>query len=341
MTDQYKAFIYEAETFFVSKFLTSQSIEEMFTRCLDNLFDKNERRGVIAFNKKYGQSKSFFFEVVNHRFRRFYGRNFYKMTSAKELTKIFKQHGEQTLLEYISVRNLFIDDIGDESEDGSYTFIHFSNRMNVLKYVLNKRYEWWLSKEYKTYGTTNLTQENIAINYDGRIADRLTQMTIWETFDFLKTGSFRNQKTTRPLTMIEVSNNWDAIKTMTPAVDQPKIDITVYLNEMLSENDLFLSKQDISSWGFIKDALVDLKHLSDQDFQSISDANLAQAEALIKESNREYINVVFKHAIKDVKNNEKKKRDKSITSALIRKVAESLVAKRKFLELRSQTNFKF
>ena len=76
----------------------------------------------------------------------------------RTLVKIFVEQGEEALLKFISCKNLFIDDIGDEGE--RKVFKHFSNEMNVIRYVILKRYEFWLDeeKEWKTYATTNLSK---------------------------------------------------------------------------------------------------------------------------------------------------------------------------------------
>lgn len=189
----------EAEEQFLTVFLDkSPTIKERIISALTVVLNLNEepfKRGLMLYSKSYGQGKTLFFEIVYSRVLRKSKFKIWKTTSAKELREFYIKEGQEGLKSFISCKNLFIDDLGDEEEKTK----HYGDDMNVLRYVILKRYEMWLDKEYLTHITTNLTIEEIAERYDGRVADRLLQMTEKVEFDFIE-GSFRQIKTTRRLT---------------------------------------------------------------------------------------------------------------------------------------------
>lgn len=342
MEKYYNNFIEEAELFFVKKFISSPTIEKKFSFCLDIIFNISKTpeldysRGIIAFNTKYGQGKSFFFDVVFHRHKRLYNRNLFKKTSAKELANVFKEHGEDYLLQFISVRNLFIDDIGDEGDDK--IFAHFNNKMNVIRYVLLKRYEMWVNKGYRTFGTTNLSIQDIAKIYDGRVADRLMQMVYFEEFDFLSKGSFRQVKETRQLTQQEIQANW---KKLEKPVEIKQVDVIAYLNELLTESEDYYDNTGDLTWSFVKKVMMEKGYLKKEDFDCITEEMLDASELLEKKNIRESVRVIMKNAVPSVRNARLQNEYKNINRGRVYELAENLIAKRKFLDYKAQPNFKF
>lgn len=342
MEKYYNNFIEEAELFFVKKFISSPTIEKKFSFCLDIIFNISKTpeldysRGIIAFNTKYGQGKSFFFDVVFHRHKRLYNRNLFKKTSAKELANVFKEHGEDFLLQFISVKNLFIDDIGDEGDEK--VFAHFNNKMNVISYVLLKRYEMWVNKGFRTFGTTNLSIQDIAKIYDGRVADRLMQMVYFEEFDFLSKGSFRQVKETRQLTQQEIQANW---KKLEKPIEIKKIDVIAYLNELLQENDDYYESTGDLTWGFVKKVMLEKGYLKESDFDEISEEVLNASELLERKNARESVRVIMRNAVPSVRDAKLEEEYRKINRKRVNEVAENLITKKKFLEYKAQPNFKF
>lgn len=331
-------FVQEAELFFVKKFITSKTIENEYSDCLDIIFDitktKDSTKGIIAFNQKYGQGKSFFFDVVNHRHKRLKGLNIYKRTTAKELAQIYTsatkgEDPQDKLDEFIRVKNLFIDDIGDEGENK--TFSNYANKLNVVRYVLLKRYEMWEKKGWKTFGTTNLTLEQIATNYDGRVADRLMQMTYWKEFKFLGNGSFRQIGETRKLTQSEIAENWKKFEVPEETV---KVDLEQYFNELIHEDDEYLKEKDISFWTFVKTYLLEKGLLSESDFEVIDSEEIENSRASLRFEIRENKKKTFRNATSDVRSYWIQEALKRITPEEILNVAQNRIARQKFMELR-------
>lgn len=345
MTDlkkMYDGFVEEAENFFVSKFITSPTIEKEYSDCLDIIFDVTKTvdcgRGIIAFNQKYGQGKSFFFDVINHRFKRIHnGQNLFKRVTAKDLVQIYvsTKNGEdpqQKLIEAISVKRLFIDDIGDEGEQK--IFHNYANELNVIRFVLLKRYEFWMEKGWITYGTTNLTIEQMAKSYDGRVSDRLLQMCHWREFKFLKDGSFRQISETRKLTNVEIEKNW--LKFKKPEQEVEKVDLEKYFNELIQEPDAYFIGKDISFWTFVKQYLLGKGLLKPEDFENISDQDLMASEMRLKDDVREFTKSRYKHAPLEVRSNQISEALKRIKSKDVLNVAQNKVARAKFMELREK-----
>lgn len=201
MTPQEQAYLNykeEAEAYFLTTFLDgSPKIKERITEALNvvlNLDKKPIKKGLIVYSKSWGQGKTLFFEIIYNRVFRLSGKRLFKKTTAKELREVYTKNGLAGLKEFISCRDLFIDDLGDEEEEAK----HFGDDLNVLKFVLLNRYEMWINKNFQLYLTTNLSINEIAERYDGRVADRLMQMTETVEFDFIE-GSFRQVKNSRRL----------------------------------------------------------------------------------------------------------------------------------------------
>jgi DNA replication protein DnaC len=331
-------FIQEAELFFVKPFIKTDKIESEYSECLDIIFDlsgtKDATKGIIAFNPNYGQGKSFFFDVVNHRHRRLKGKDLYKRTTAKDLAKIYTsaskgEDPQMKLDEFINVKSLFIDDIGDEGENK--VFHHFSNKLNVLRYVLLKRYEMWEKKGWKTFGTTNLTLEQIASNYDGRVADRLLQMTYWKEFKFLNNGSFRQMEKTRKLTQQEIKENW---KRFQPVEKVEKVDLEKYFNELIHEQDSYFVEKDISFWTLTKNYLIDKAILTDKDFESIDEELLENSRGYLRYETGRLKRMTYRNAPSDIRQMHVREALSKISSTDILNVAQNKIAREKFMELR-------
>lgn len=342
LAKSYESFKLEAETFFVSKFITSPTIDSEICNSIDIIFDVTKtvdsNRGLIAFSQKYGQGKSFFFDVLDHWFFRRKEFRLFKRTTAKELAALYSdttsnEDPQKRLDDFIKVRNLFIDDIGDEGENK--TFHNYSNSLNVLRYVLLKRYEYWNEKGWKTYGTTNLTIEQIASNYDGRVADRVLQMCHWREFTFLKSGSFRQVAETRKLNKSEIEKN--AIKFQKPETPVERVNMEKYFNDLIAESDEYLSSQSLSFWDFVKVYLLEKGLLNQKDFdKKLTDEKIKYSEIMVKEETREYQKSKLKHAPTTIRNNSVKRAIEAITKKQIINTAESIIAKEKFMELRKK-----
>jgi len=341
----YKDFVKEAEMFFVSKFIDSSKIETEYSDCLDIIFNitktKDSGRGIIAFNQNYGQGKSLFFDVVNHGYKRTREKDLFKKITAKELAQIYTsaKNGEdpqQKLIEAISVRNLFIDDIGDEGENK--VFKHYANELNVLRFVLLKRYEMWIEKGWITYGTTNLTIKQFESNYDGRVSDRVLQMCYWREFRFLAEGSFRQVEETRKLTQDEINASWKKLEVEKP---KEKIDLEKYFNELIVESDGYFQNKDISFWTFVKWYLIRKEILNQSELDSrINEKTLDEAELILKAERMEINRKKFRNATTDVRSIRIQEALSKIQPKHILNVAENRIAREKFMELRTN-KYKF
>lgn len=338
----FENFKIEAENFFVTKLITGEKLKEEYINCIDILYGisgtVDNNRGIIAFNKDYGQGKSFFFEVVNHANRRIKGKNLFVKTTAKEICDHYlncpkKEDPIKWLNKFIYVKNLFIDDIGEELKDGQYRII-YGNKLNVIRYVLLRRYELWIEKGWKLFGTTNLSIYDIAQNYDGRVSDRLQEMTYWREFKFISNGTFRQMKQTRRLTQQEIKENWK--KFLPNRKEDEKVDLVKYFNELINEPDEYFKDKDNSFWSFTKDFLIDNNYLTTEDFNVINESSLEGSEMLLKSEVRRSTKKRMKHAGYTVVSNAINNAISEITQKDIWNNAENIIAKQKFMELREQ-----
>jgi DNA replication protein DnaC len=336
----YQNFKKEAELFFVTKFIDSPKLKTKYEKCLDVIFNvtgnMDHNKGLIAFNQKYGQGKSFFFDVVHHRVKRTKNKNVFVKTTAKDLCSFYvkadKNSDPQDQLErFISVKNLFIDDIGEELKDGKERQV-FGNKLNVIRWVLLKRYELWIQKGWKTYGTTNLDIQQIAENYGGRVADRLMEMTYFEEFKFLDKGSFRQISESRKLTQEEIKANWKKFEKPEPKMERPNLE--KFFNELIEEDESYFENKDNSFWSFVKDFLIEKELLNDEDFQKIDEAMLDASEMVLKRDTRETKRNALKHAPGNVRNAVIDRAIEEISRKDVFNTAENFVARRKFMELR-------
>lgn len=187
----------EALNYFVTDFMVNDKMEEAIKKALSVIFNLDEtfsNKGLILFSKSYGQGKTLFFEIVSNRALRVTKQKLWTYTSAKDLRALYAKKGIAEIDKFILCKNLFIDDLGEEEETGK----SFGDEMNVLRYVILKRYEMYMNTGAKLHLTTNLTIGEIADKYDAKVADRLLGMTEIIEFDFI-TGSFRQTKKARRL----------------------------------------------------------------------------------------------------------------------------------------------
>jgi len=342
MEKYFNKFVEEAELFFITKMIYGPTLKAKYMFCLDVIFNitKNKEidysRGIIAFNPKYGQGKSFFFEVVFHRHKRLFGKNLFKMTSSKELVELYKEGGEVALNEYIQAKNLFIDDIGDEGKIKE--FYHKGNKLNVIRHVILKRYELWTKKGWRTFGTTNLKIDDFASNYDGRVADRLMQMVYIEEFKFLSEGSFRQTSETRKLTTEEIQKNID--KTKKKEI-QKRVDTVKYLNDLLTESEEYLISMGDFNWNFVKEIMLEKKYITKDLFSNIDEDLKDNCKILINLEIKESVRIQMKNALRTIQRDELDKRKKEVTESEILRYAENIIVKKYFIELRNKENFKF
>lgn len=341
----YNNFKEEAELFFVSKFIEGNAIKKEFTSCLDILFNitktLDSNKGIIAYNSDYGQSKTFFFDVVRHRLHRTKNVNLFKKTTAKELCNIYvnANKGEDPLKnldKFIRCKNLFIDDIGDELRDGKERMV-FGNRLNVVRYVLLKRYEWWVEKGWKTYGTTNLTLENVAENYDGRVADRIQQMAHWRGFKFLSEGSFRQRTDTRMLNQDEIRLN---MLRLNPVKEVDNIDLEQYFNSLLDYSEEKLVSRDSSFWSFCKTYLIAKKIIKKEDFVVIDEDKMEASRIKLISQKKDYLKSKYRNAPPGIYKSQVNLMISRITTAEVREFAEDSVVRGVFIHLK-KTNYKF
>jgi len=336
----YQKFVQEAELFFVTKFITGPSIEAKYSFCLDVVFglDNNPEvdygRGLLLYSPNYGQGKSFFFDVIEHRCRRIENRNLFKRTSAKELVNYCVENGEDALKDFITVKNLYIDDIGDEGENKTFQIKKSKNMVNVLRAVLLYRYELFVKKGWKTFGTTNLTIEQIAYQYDGRLADRLKQMVHYEELKPFKSNkSFRQYEGTRLLTQVEIDANWAKLAPVEKEPEKP--DVNKYLNEIINEDNEYIKNMGWPHWRFIKKYLLEKEIIKETDFVFDWEA-LQFAELVLRKDTVDYVKFTFKDADREVRIAEKERRLGAINDDALKEMAATIMAKQVFLHLRDQ-----
>lgn len=336
-----KNFKFEAEHFFVTKFVTGPSIEKMYSKGLDVIYNLtgtiDPTKGIVAYNPRYGQGKSFFFDVVQHRHRRKYGRNLFMKTTARELCNVYVStpnghDPEQRLMKFIHVKMLFIDDIGDELKEGKERS-HYNNKLNVIRAVLLKRYELWLEHGWRTYATTNLTINEIGENYDGRVADRLLQMTYFEHFDFLDEGSFRQTQETRQLEPEEIEANRRRLQ-KPKTQEREKLDVIGYFNDLINEPDEYFEGKDTSFWTFTKDFLMEQGLLTQKDLDQVDEKELDSAQLLVRRDARTSARMRMSNAPANVRSVAIDTALGLITSTQVYNAAENMIARRKFMELR-------
>lgn len=341
----YLNFKEEAELFFVQKFIDNEAIAKVYKNCLDIFFNVtknvNSTKGVML-RGKYGQGKSFIFDVINHRNKRRKGKNKFTITSAKELCDIYlasKDKGDPSkeLRAFVNVRELLIDDVGEELKEGAERIV-YGNRLNVIRYVLLLRYEQWTKtadKEhiFKTHITTNLTMEQISQNYGGRVADRIKHFMYDINFQNLKTGSFRQMEGTRRLNSEEIARSWE--KFIQPEKKEV-LDLEKFFNEELTEPQEYFEGKDNSYWSFLRSYLEDKGVLGEKDYDAISEGHLDAARQILKRDARETNEVDLKNSTAAHRKSALENRINGITGQKVMECAKNLVARNRFLDLKKQ-----
>ena len=334
----------EAELFFVNKLQVGDKLEEQYRFCLDVIFNitktKDFSRGLVASSRKYGQGKSFFFDVVHHRVKRIKNQNIYKRTTANELCDIYTntkkgQDPIKELFKFISVKSLYIDDIGDELKDGKERS-NYGNKINVLRYVILERYRLWQEKGYKLYGTTNLSKEQISSNYGGRVSDRFEQMVYTCDFTFLD-GSFRQVASVRKLTQEEIRKNWLSLQVKK---EQEKVNLEEYFDSMIQEDEKKLMNQGQYFWNFCCDFLKDKGLINDEHFSVIDERMKESARSLMYQDIRGTLRITLSNAPPGVYTSKYEEAKRKIGTKEVMMKCESIVARNRFLELKKQ-NHKF
>lgn len=334
-TDQiYDAFKIEAERFYVSQFIDSEKIERTYKEAIKLVCDRNAVQGAIAYHSKYGQGKTFLFNVLHSLYKKEKNINIYKRTSSKELTELFKSQGEEELSKFIDVKNLFIDDIGAEVKDGSAITKNYGNSMNVIEYVIFKRYELWEAKGWKLHATTNIDLNQISKIYGGRVADRLVQMCKIIEFDLIKT-SFRQVSKVRQLTQHEKDQNLEKYYPKPKEVIQ-KVDMIKFLNDLITEDEKQILHYDIHFWTFIRKYLERNELI---EYSEITDKHLDTAETLARQSIRNTTNAAYKNII--VADREKKAAYDRLDYKGLMLVAKNAQVRAKFIQMKNDnTKFK-
>ena len=97
LDEAYKLFKDEANHFFVSEFIESPKIEKIYKEAISYILDPRQARGVINYHSKYGQGKTFLFNVIHSCWKHNFNQNLFLQTSSKELTDLYKSKGGRSI----------------------------------------------------------------------------------------------------------------------------------------------------------------------------------------------------------------------------------------------------
>ena len=173
----------------------------------------------------------------------------------------------------------------------------------------------------------------IAQQYDGRVADRLSQMCYWLDFKFLKEGkSFRQYDGTRKLTKEEIQEKWNISEERTRVV-QEKINVINYLNELLQETDEYIELNDFTRWNFIKPYLVERKLVN---LEEVDEDLLNSAELIAMNQKSKHVRGTMKHAGEALISVKAKQARETIKSKDVYYFAELLLVKKAFKKLKEE-----
>lgn len=112
----------------------------------------------------------------------------FRINNASMVAGEFNKHGYSGIEQYVSLSRQAFDELGSEPQLTSY----FGTPMNVMQYVLQRRYDRRF--EFITHVTTNLRIDEIAQIYGDRIYDRCKEMF---NFIFIEGASFRGANVNR------------------------------------------------------------------------------------------------------------------------------------------------
>lgn len=96
---------------------------------------------------------------------------------ARDICTRYSAEGQEALDRFISMPQLFIDDLGTETNPSG----HYAEKLDVIGSVLLERYDKWqqaqrLGRPFATYITTNLSLKGIGATYGYIVLDRLAEM---------------------------------------------------------------------------------------------------------------------------------------------------------------------
>lgn len=92
--------------------------------------------------------------------------------NAQELASTYANGGESALSPMIEAPGLAIDEIGSETRPAN----HYGTTMDVISYLLQRRYDRRHCDGFVTHATSNYRPEQLASIYSPRIADRCKEM---------------------------------------------------------------------------------------------------------------------------------------------------------------------
>ena len=127
----------------------------------------DNRKGLLLAGN-FGSGKTALLNI--HREMRWHGKRF-RTVSAHQIVSRFDAEGEKGIATYLNTGHLFIDDLGAEAVG-----VHYGKREEVLKRVLEMRYILFTNEGNRTYATTNLSLQELAERYGGRVESRLYEM---------------------------------------------------------------------------------------------------------------------------------------------------------------------
>jgi len=125
------------------------------------------RKGLLLAGN-FGSGKTALLDI--HRQMNWHGKRF-RTVSAHDIVAKFDAKGESGITPFLNTGNLFIDDLGAEAVG-----VHYGKREEVLKRVLEMRYILFTKEGKRTYATTNLSLQELAERYGGRVESRLYEM---------------------------------------------------------------------------------------------------------------------------------------------------------------------
>lgn len=158
---------------YMSQNVESKSFELPDKKILNNMFlyfigsDKSEyplNKG-LWLNGNIGTGKTTLmkiFAAYRQRIGLYFG-----VIEASTIAKKYRDSGEIFSL----LKDLCIDDLGRELNPS----MHFGNKLNVLQFVLQERYNLWQNNGFITHITTNKTSKQILELYQDYIFDRCAQ----------------------------------------------------------------------------------------------------------------------------------------------------------------------
>lgn len=259
-------------------------------------------KGLIVYSDKYGQGKTFFFEVVYFISMTYMRKQAFKMTDSIELVEIFKSGGEDALREFVSVPRLFIDDIGNEKKRES-TAYYKGSKTDVLAWVLEYRYEQWKKHGWKLFGTTNISLQSLAELYDGRLADRLMQSVYFENYDIMSSGSFRQMQNIELVHEEERKKMVEQYFKETKPEEKTEVDLAKYLNQCLSDSSADMKAYGQVTLNFIKRLLIERNMITDAELNRYDEEDLEKAEKEYEREIREGVLSAFKNTIATIRKN--------------------------------------